>query len=467
MHSLEATGETAELKIGYVGGGSQNWAHTLINDLAKCTDLSGEVALYDVRPEPAERNAELGNRVSERSDTADWTYRFEETLADALDGADFVVCSTQDPPEETFKHDLDVPQEYGIYQPVGDTVGPGGTMRAMRSVPQYREIAATVREQCPDAWVFNYTNTMTVCTRTLYEEYPDINAMGLCHEVYSTQEYLAEIASEYWDVEASDHEVDVNVKGVNHFTFVDEARWRGRDLTPLLDRELDARLPLPRFEPGELDDEPTGVNHRDAAFEFYRRFGLFGAAGDRHLTEFVPWFLDIEEGEEIQRWGLRLTPSSSRVRADGASKTERILAGEERFEIEDSGEEVVNLMRALTGIEPLKTNVNVPNRGQIPDLPEGAVVETNALLTGDAVRPLAAGPFPPELRDLVATHVTNQETLVEAGFDGDVDKAFRAFIRDPLVDIQTDRAAELFRELVELERDYLTDWDLDDADVLN
>jgi alpha-galactosidase len=466
MHALDSTGETKRVRIGYVGGGSENWAHTLINDLAQCEDLSGTVALYDLDTEAAGRNAELGNRVSAREGTGDWSYEVHDSLGAALEDADFVVCSTQDDPDETFKHDLDVPKEYGIYQSVGDTVGPGGTLRAMRSVPQYREIAAAVREHCPDAWVFNYTNTMTVCTRTLYEEYPEINAVGLCHEVYSTQEFLADLASDYWDVAASREEVDVNVKGVNHFTFVDEARWRGRDLFGLLDRELESRRPLPRFEAGDLDHEPTGVNHHDVAFEFYRRFGLFGAAGDRHLVEFVPWFLNVEEGEEIQRWGLRMTPSSERVSEPGPTRTERILDGEAEFEIGDSGEEIVDLMRALQGIEPLKTNVNVPNRGQVADLPEGAVVETNALVTGDAITPLAAGSFPPELRDLVTTHVTNQETLVAAGFEGDVDKAFRAFLRDPLVDLQVDRAEELFRALVDREREYLGDWDLQDAEVL-
>ena len=479
MHQIQREREPSisdaltDVKIGYVGGGSQGWAHTLINDLAQCPDIGGEVALYDVHHEPAAKNAELGNRVVTRDDaTGDWHFEAYREMDAALDGADFVICSTQDPPAETFKHDLDVPREYGVYQTVGDTVGPGGAFRSLRSIPQYREIAATVREQCPDAWVFNYTNPMTVCTRSLYEEYPEIKAIGLCHEVFGSQRLLAGIAEKYVneaeDVSAS--EIDVNVKGINHFTWIDEAHWNGRDLFQYLDAELDERE-VPEFEPGDMDDESYWTNHHNVAFDLYDRFGLLGAAGDRHLAEFVPWYLAVDEPAEVQRWGIRLTPSSARVSGDndvsGATRTDQYLSGESEFEFRDSGEEAVNLMRALLGIRPLKTHLNFPNRGQCPDLTEGAVVETNAMVTGDTVSPITAGELPPEVRTMVQRTITNQETLVRAGFEGDLDLAFQAFLNEPLVTIQRDAAAEMFGELVALERDYLDAYDVEGADLLD
>ena len=479
MHQLgeRETGASSDaatgVKIGYIGGGSQGWAHTLINDLAQCSDVSGEVALYDVNYEPAARNAELGNQVMEREEAVgDWQFEAYRGIDTALEGADFVICSIQDPPEETFKHDLDVPQEYGIYQTVGDTVGPGGTVRALRAVPQYREIAATIREQCPDAWVINYTNPMTVCTRTLYEEYPDINAIGLCHEVFKSQKLFARLAEENVE-EAEDvsrEEIDVNVKGINHFTWIDEAYWRNYDVFQYLDEELEEVGPLPRFDPGDLSEESYWTNKGDVCLDLYDQFGVLGAAGDRHLVEFVPWYLDIDEPEEIQRWGTRLTPSSARVAGDndtsGATRTEMYLSGEEEFEFGESGEEAVEIMRALLGLEPFKTHLNYPNEGQCPDLTDGAVVETNALLTGKGVTPLTAGSLPPEVRSMVMTHINNQETVVEAGFEGDLDLAFQAFLNEPLVNVQRDEAQELFARLIELERDYFQDYDLENADVL-
>lgn len=471
MHQLQAqTKSTApQVSIGYIGGGSQGWAHTLINDLAQCPDVTGDVALYDVEYELAAMNAELGNQAMDRAAAVgDWTFEAHDDMGEALDGADFVICSIQDPPEETFAHDIDVPKEYGIYQTVADTVGPGGTFRSLRVIPQYREIAATIRKRCPDAWVINYTNPMTVCTRTLYEEYPGIKAIGLCHEVIGTQQLLAEITETY--VEAAEDitadEIDVNVKGINHFTWIDEAYWRDHDVFQYLDAELEARKPLPGFEPGTFEEESYWINNHQIAFDLYETFGLLGAAGDRHLAEFVPWYLDIDDPAEIERWGIRLTPSSARINGDeGPAKMQRYLDGEADFEFRESNEEAVDIMRALLGIEPIKTHVNYPNRGQMPGVTEGAVVETNALVTGDSVTPLIAGELPREVHDMVMTHVNNQETLIEAGFTGDLDLAFRAFLNEPLVTLQRDAARELFADLLECERDYLEAYDLDSAAV--
>ncbi|QLG28842.1 glycoside hydrolase family 4 [Halorarum halophilum] len=464
-----AADRARSLKIGYVGGGSQGWAHTLINDLAQCEDLTGEVALYDVNHGLAARNAELGNQVMGREEAVgDWTFQAHREMDAALDDADFVICSTQDPPADTFVNDIDIPKEYGVYQPVADTVGPGGTMRGLRAIPQYREIAATVRERCPDAWVINYTNPMTVCTRTLYEEYPDINAIGLCHEVFQTQELFAELAETYVDAaeDVDRGDVEVTVKGINHFTAVDEAYWRGHDLFAYLDAELENRTPLPGYEPGDMEGESYWVNNFQIAFDLYDRFGVFGAAGDRHLAEFVPWYLAIDDPEEIQRWGIRLTPSSARVDdADGPDEMAQYLDGEETFEFSESGEEAVDIMRALLGEGQFVTHLNYPNEGQIAGLPTGAVVETNALLTGGGVTPLCAGELPDEFRSMVERHVTNQETLIEAGFTGDLDLAFQAFLNEPLVTLGREEARDLFADLVAAERDYLDGYDLD-ASVL-
>ncbi len=400
MHQLgsRSRNATPRVKIGYVGGGSQGWAHTLINDLAQCGDIAGTVALYDVDHEAATKNAELGNEIVEReSADGEWTFEAYREMDDALAGADFVVCSIQDPPAETFVHDIDVPKQYGIHQPVADTVGPGGILRSMRAIPQYREIAATVREQCPDAWVINYTNPMTVCTRTLYEEYPDIKAIGLCHEVFKFQEQFADIAERYVD-EAENvdrEEVRVNVKGINHFTWIDEARWRGYDLVRYLEDELEERKPLKGFDSGEMADASYWVNNYRVAFDLYERFDLLGAAGDRHLVEFVPWYLDVDDPEELHQWGIRFTPSSARLPDEGPTQTERYLSGDDEFEFSESGEEAVDIFRALLGLEPVETHLNYPNEGQVVDLPEGAVVETNALLTGDNVSPITAGSLPP------------------------------------------------------------------------
>lgn len=479
MHDLEASDHgPRRLKIGYVGGGSTGWAHRMMGDLAVRPDLEGEVALYDIDHEAAERNARLGNWVSAHEESeSDWTYRAYEDRADALSGADAVIISTRDDLRATHG-DLLLPEEYGIYQTVWDTVGPGGTIRAMRAIPQYREIAATIREECPDAWVINYTNPMTVCARTLSAEFPDVNAVGLCHEVFGVQSFIAELVGEYTEAEEPPkEEIALDVTGVNHFTWVTGARWRGRDVFGLLDRKLAEMGPLPTFEPGDVADEPHTTNHWNVTMELYRRFGALPAAADRHLVEFVPWFLDVDSREEVHRWGIRPCPTGYRegeidrygnpVEGDEKPLAEQYLDGDRDFSFERSGEEAIDIVRALCGLDSLKTNVNMANVGQAPDLARGAVVETNALVTGGEVTPLVAPELPRQVRNMVRTHVANQETLVDAGLAGDLDRAFRAFLNDPLVTVQPDAAADLFREFVEEYRGYLDDWDLAGSAVLD
>ena len=460
------------IKIGYIGGGSRGWAYVLINDLAQCADISGEVALYDIDKESAKRNERFGNWVQKQEGAeGDWTYTAVEDRADALKDADFVILSTQDPPDETMAYEIDIPADYGIYQSVGDTVGPGGVIRAMRTIPTYRDIAAGIREHCPNAWVINYTNPMTICVRTLYKEFPEIKAFGACHEVFHTQEHLAELVGKYMNVEQPPRaEIKVNVKGINHFTWIDEATWKDSDLFPLINRHLEKAIRERSFDIGDLDDESYFVDNELVAYELFERFGIFPAAGDRHIAEFVPWFLPVDEPSAVQSWGIRLTPSEYRTnrQKEALAKFHDPMDKDEGFEFFESDEEGIKMIRALLGFEELKTNVNVPNQGQILNLPDDAVVETNALFTQDDVTPVIAGEIPDQVHNIISTHVQNQETLIKAGFNGDIELAFRAFLNDPMMSLPMDNAKDLFKEMIDAVYPYLNDhWNLETAAVVN
>ncbi|WP_231187873.1 glycoside hydrolase family 4 [Haladaptatus sp. DYF46] len=466
------------VKITYIGGGSRQWAPNLFRDLALCTEVEGEVALYDINYESAELNAEFGNWVQEREGAVgDWEYEAVEERDRALDGADFVILSTQFNPAETFVHDLDIPEEYGIYGAVAATIGPGGILRAMRTIPVYRELGAAIGEHCPDAWVLNYTNPMTWATRALYEAFPDINALGLCHEVFHAQDMLADLVGEYFDVGRPDRdEIDMNVKGINHFTWVDEAYWRGIDLFDVIDYHLQQDGATREFSVAEMADEDPFVDNNQVTFELYRRFGVLPAAGDRHLVEYAPWFIQGTMPDDLNRWGVKRTTSEYRSQhwEDDATDHQTYdvkswMDGREEFSLAESGEIAVDLIRTLTSGDMMKTHVNLPNRGQISDLPDGAVVETNALITPNNAKPITAGPLPRPVRTQLRTHVDTHETLIEAAVDGgNVDLAFQAFLNDPQVrSLQTETARELFAELVDAEADYLDEWNLGGSAVLS
>jgi len=439
------------VKIAYVGGGSRGWAWKLMSDLAAEPRLSGTVRLYDIERPAAEANALIGNRLASRPDVVGkWRYEVSQDLGSALDGADFVVASILPGSFEEMASDVHAPEEHGIFQSVGDTTGPGGVLRALRTIPQYVEIAEAVRDHCPDAWVINYTNPMALCVRTLYEVFPGIKALGCCHEVFGTRKLLAAVARE--ELGANDAEmadIEVNVLGINHFTWLDKASYRGHDLFPAY-RSFIGKHPQGFEAKGEGTWKTDWFSSCDLVkFDLFKRFGLIAAAGDRHLAEFMPpWYL--RDRETVASWKFSLTPVSWRIENAKSlrAKSASLAAGKEPFVLDPSGEEGVAIMKALLGLGSFVTNVNLPNRGQLGGLPSGSVVESNAFFSRDAVRPLVAGRLPPAIEGMVAKHIGSHETVLAAAMSGDARAALPAFIADPLMKIPPRDAEALFAKMI-------------------
>ena len=455
--------EPVPLKIGYIGGGSRGWFPALVKDLARCRWFTGEVRLYDIDHDASAFNAGFGAWVQSHPDNlSTWKYRAVKTLKAALRDVDFVFLSIQPGPIQAMRWDLELPKKCGIFQPVGDTVGPGGVIRGFRSARIYRAFAEAIATHCPDAWVFNFTNPMTVCTRALHKAAPGIKAFGCCHEVFGTQGLLGKLyATKHGGTPPRREEIRVNVMGVNHFTWIDRAECRGVDLMALA-REHIARPSVMRTcNPARMKRDLAKVaakhgaesayfiSKRRVAFELMRRFGPLAAAGDRHLAEFVPWFLTDETS--CLKWGFNLTPYAYRLgRWTSAPKQmRRMLAGKEPFHLGDSGEEYVNQMAALCGLTEFRTNVNLPNRGQVEGLPAEAVVETNAVFSENAVEPVTSGRLPGAVESMVRAHVANQENAVEAVRSNDKDLGFQAFANDALCSsLQLDEAWTLFNRML-------------------
>ncbi|MCM2583883.1 alpha-galacturonidase LplD [Bacillus stercoris] len=431
-----------QIKIAYIGGGSQGWARSLMSDLAIDERMSGTVALYDLDFEAAQRNEVIGNY----SGNGRWRYEAVSTLKKALSGADIVIISILPGSLDDMEIDVHLPERCGIYQSVGDTVGPGGIIRGLRAVPIFAEIARAIRDYAPESWVINYTNPMSVCTRTLYKVFPGIKAIGCCHEVFGTQKLLAEMVTERLGIEAPRREeIRINVLGINHFTWITEASYRHIDLLPIF-REFSSHY-------GESGYELEGESWRDSvfhsahrvAFDLFETYGAIPAAGDRHLAEFLPGpYL-----KQFEVWKFHLTPISFRKqdRALKRKETERFIQQQRGVAGKASGEEGVNIIAALLGLGELVTNVNMPNQGQVSNLPIQAIVETNAFITRNSVKPIFSGALPKGVEMLAARHVSNQEAVAEAGLTKDTGLAFQAFLNDPLVMIDRNDAEQLFDDM--------------------
>ena len=450
------------LKIAYIGGGSRGWAWGFMGDLAQAPDIAGTVALYDIDKEAAKNNETIGNSIGVNyPENNNFKYKAVDSLKEALTGADFVVISILPGTFDEMESDVHAPEEYGIYQSVGDTSGPGGIIRALRTIPMFEVIANAIKDYSPNAWVINYTNPMTVCIRTLYRVFPEIKAFGCCHEVFGTQKFLAKILGEKGYGEIERDEIKVNVVGVNHFTWITEAKYQDIDLFPIY-REycLDSNKKVVDADDGWLNKFFSSQER--VKMDLFMRYGVIAAAGDRHLAEFCPgkWYLIGDNEKCVKTWGFGLTPVSWRKKdlEERLAKSRRLVSGEEKYELHTTGEDGVKQIRALLGLEDLVTNVNVPNVGQIPNLPLGAVVETNALFTCDSVKPVMAGEVPKNVNTLVAPIVTLQEIVVEAGLTRDLDLAFQAFSRDPLMTASRTDAKVLFDKMVANTSKYLQDY---------
>ncbi len=433
-------GKVEDLQIAYIGGGSRGWAWTFMTDLALEDKLSGTIRLYDIDSDAAANNEIIGNRVSARKEAVGkWKYVVKYSLKEALEGADFVVISILPGTFDEMESDVHMPERLGIYQSVGDTAGPGGMIRALRTIPMFVTIAEAIRDYSPDAWVINYTNPMSLCVKTLYHVFPKIKAFGCCHEVFNTQDLLAEMIK-YTGVTDRDvhrREIHVNVLGINHFTWFDRADFEGIDLFPIYRNFIEKN-----FEKGwEGPDREHWLNkcflckHR-VKFDLFKRYGLIAAAGDRHLAEFMPGEMYLKDPETVESWDFALTPVSWRKEdlEDKKKRSARLVSGEEEIELKPTGEEGILLIKALCGLERVISNVNLPNTvGQIANLPREAVVETNALFERDAIRPVYAGELPESVYKLIIPHVKNHERILKAALNCDISLVQEAFLEDPIM----------------------------------
>lgn len=446
-------GKVSDVQIAYIGGGSRGWAWTFMTDLALEPEMSGTIRLYDFDVEAAKANEVIGNRVTERKEASGkWRYETYTELKDALTGVDFVVISILPGTFTEMAVDVHMPERLGIYQSVGDTAGPGGIMRALRTIPMFIDIGEAIKAYAPKSWVINYTNPMSLCVKTLYYAFPEIKALGCCHEVFGTQKLLKGIAKEELGIENIDRrEIHVNVLGINHFTWFDYVGYKGIDLFPAYKEYIDKH-----FEEGYHDSDTNWANNSFACahrvkFDLFNKYRLIAAAGDRHLAEFMPVDEYLKDPQTVAEWKFGLTTVEWRKEdlKDRMEKSRKLLCGEEEVELKPTGEEGILLIKALCGLERVISNVNIPNTSrQIQNLPADAVVETNAVFERDAIRPVVAGYIPENVKELVMPHIENHETTLKAALTYDKELVVKAFMNDPLV-MGKNCSEEQIRELVD------------------
>jgi len=459
-------GYAKEIKIAYIGGGSRGWAWGLMSDLAAEEKLSGKVYLYDIDQEAADKNEVIGNKLRGRADVkGDWEYIACKTRKEALEGADVVVISILPGTFDEMESDVHAPEQFGVYQPVGDTTGPGGLLRALRTGPMFQVIAKDIAAYCPGAFVINYTNPMALCIRVLYDTFPAIKAVGCCHEVFHTQSLLCKALAEFEGIEnVTRQDLQITVQGVNHFTFITKASYRGIDLYPVYEKFCD-KYAENGYTEGNDDNWMNRFfeSAQMVKIDLFRRTGQIAAAGDRHLAEFNPAARYLASPEKALSYKFTLTPVSWRKgnMKNLLEKSARLYSGEETFELKQTGEEGVQMIKAFTGLQKLVSNVNMPNIGQITNLPLGTVVETNAVFADHSVTPIASGAMQGVPYALTMPAALAQDDILDAIKNRNAKLAFSAFACDPLmIGVKLGDARTLYKTMLENTKAYLQDWDL-------
>jgi alpha-galactosidase len=440
-------------KITLIGAGSAEFAENTISSLMQSERLRGsKMALVDINPDALEINRRLAERLNREWDSQ-MTITTHTDHREALDGAQFVVNAIEvGARENLWKRDFEIPIKHGVRQPYAENGGPGGFAHAARNIGPILRIARDMERICPDAWFVNFTNPMVrICDAV--NRHTKIKAVGLCHQIYAgyvavgvalAKDLGIEVPPELTGLHAAADQygahqvvrhqivprVDIRAAGLNHFTWMLSIRDRltGEDLYPLFRKrffELD-----PKFEPLTRD--------------VFDALGTYPIPGDTHLCEYLPWMSDPvakpweKYDIKLYDWdfmaALREFKADRLVKmADGELTVEGLLGADSEGALE-------MIENVAGGTTHYHLAANLPNVGQIANLPPGATVETPVVVDGAGIHPVQVGALPEPVAELCRRETVVAQLCVDAAAEGSREKALQCLLLDPVItDIQTAR----------------------------
>jgi alpha-galactosidase len=458
-------------KITFIGAGSTVFAKRLLVDILSFPELAGStISLHDI-DEGRLRTSEVVARKVAQAVDAHPTIEATTDRRAALDGADYAICMIQvGGYEPATVIDFEIPKKYGLRQTIADTLGVGGIMRALRSIPVLLDIGRDMEELCPEVTFLNYVNPMAMNVWALAKA-SAIRTVGLCHSVFNTARQLAH------DIGVPLEEIDYVCAGINHMAFYLRFERKTEDGVEDL---------YPRIR--QVIQEGRVPKWNRVRYEMFARLGYFVTESSEHLAEYVPWFIKRDRPDLIERFNIPLDEYPRRcesqiamwetmqswLESPGASIGEpppdvlRRLSGGE--DVDDSGwflEEVFTLKPsreyAPLIIHSMETGVprvvygNVPNHGLIDNLPQDCVVEVPCLADKKGVQPSRIGALPPHLAALMQTNINVQALTVEAALTGKREHIYHAAMLDPhtAAELDLDQIWSLVDDLIGAHGDWL------------
>lgn len=428
--------------ICFLGAGS-GFSGPICADIMLAAGIGGgEIRLVDVDLQRLDLAYRLVRKIATRVGGGRWAVRATTDRREVLPGTDYVINCIEASGIDTVRTDNDIPLRYGVSQCIGDTIGPGGLMKALRTGPVWLDVLRDCEELCPQAWVLNYTNPMSTLCLAAARTSP-MTVVGLCHSVQSSSRQLAAYAGvPYGDL-------GWTCGGINHMSWFTTLRHKGRDVYPELRRKVEASRELWEKDP--------------VRFDILLHFGAFVTESSGHFSEYVPYYRKRRELQERYCRAGYLGQESfyadhwPKWRRETDDSRARVLAGTEELTPERSLEYASYVIEARETDAPFVVHGNVPNHGLIDNLPADGCVEVACVVDRHGVHPTHFGPLPPQLAALCRTNMSVFDLMATAVIEGSKEAAIHALLLDPLTAAVCCPAEirQMAEELLAAERAYL------------
>ncbi len=431
-------------KITFLGAGSTVFAENLLGDILSFPELAAwTISLMDIDPVRLRTSEIVAHKIAEYYGVRP---NIEATLdrRQALDGADYAISMFQvGGYRPSTVIDFEIPKKYGLRQTIADTLGIGGIMRALRTIPVMLDMCRDMEAVCPDVTFLQYVNPMAMNCWAISRA-SQIKTVGLCHSVQGTAEALAK------DIGVAISDINYLCAGINHMAFYLRFERDGQSLYPLIRQVMEAKTYGRRYR-----DLPDHVR-----YDLLRRTGYFVTESSEHFSEYTPWFIKRDRPDLVEQYGLALDEYPLRCEYQIAA-WETAKAALERGELEitpkRSHEYGALIIHSLETGQPRVVYGNVPNRGLIDNLPQGCCVEVPCLVDKNGLQPTQIGSLPPHLAALMQTNINVQSLTVEAALTGKREHVYHAAMLDPhtAAELSLDEIWALVDELIEAHGDML------------
>ena len=446
------------IKLTIIGAGSSVFTKNIVTDLLNIDSFKNmNIALMDIDERRLQTTYELINIVAQKLSAKPNIETFTNRK-EALKDADFVQSTIQvGGYKPSTIIDFEIPKEFGLKQTIADTLGIGGIMRGLRTIPVLLDIAKDIMEICPKAMWLQYVNPMCSNMIAINNSFPEINTLGLCHSVQGTAEMLAD------DLGEKIEDIDYLCAGINHMAFYQKftKKSNNEDLYPKLknladkiinDEEISSRS-------REKSEYSNKVLHEKVRYEILKRFGYFVTESSEHFAEYVPWFIKQNRQDIIEKYKIPINEYIDRCEISNNmwNELENNFTSIHNETLTRSNEYASYIIDALTNNNEITINANIKNDGYIDNLPSNSCVEVPCLINNNGYTPEKIGKLPEHLAALMRTNINVQILTAEAAMTNKREHIYHAALLDPLTaaNLTIDEIYAMTDKLIEAHGNYL------------